>query len=124
MPYISYLDAPNFELHGASFTGLASPSRGSIENAVWIVTLHPGTTGMPHKLNREEIFVGLEGCASARINEQTYEITVGDALVVPANAEFQISNLASTQFRAVAVLPVGGQAALENNILFTPPWTA
>lgn len=34
--------APVFEIPGVTFTGLASPSRGSRENAVWRLALHPG----------------------------------------------------------------------------------
>jgi len=35
MPFIAAADAPQFDLHGATFTGLASPSRGAAANSVW-----------------------------------------------------------------------------------------
>jgi hypothetical protein len=36
--------APRFEMHGAQFTGLAAPSRGARETAVWRVRLVPANT--------------------------------------------------------------------------------
>jgi mannose-6-phosphate isomerase-like protein (cupin superfamily) len=122
MPFIATADAPTFSLHGATFTGLSSPNRGATENAVWVVTLHAGTPAVPHQLTREETFVGLEGRALARIGDKTYEVTAGSALVVPADTEFEISNPDPTPFRAVAILPVGGQAIIAGGAPFTPPW--
>jgi mannose-6-phosphate isomerase-like protein (cupin superfamily) len=124
MPFIASADAPQFDLPGASFTGLASPSRGATENAAWIVTLPAGAPGLPHRLTREETFIGLEGQAQARVGDQVHALTPGSALVVPANVEFEISNPGNAPFRAVAVLPVGGQAVLADGVAFTPPWAA
>jgi mannose-6-phosphate isomerase-like protein (cupin superfamily) len=122
MPFIANTDAPCFELPHASFSGLASPSRGATENSVWIVTLNPAAPGVPHRLTREETFIGIEGRAVARLGGTDYELTAGSALVVPAGTEFQISNPNPVPFRAVAVMPVGGQALLEDGMPFTPPW--
>ncbi|NKI70240.1 cupin domain-containing protein [Collimonas pratensis] len=124
MPFIATADAPTFNLHGASFTGLASPDRGATETAVWIVTLYPDTPAVPHQLTREEIFVGLEGRAMATIGDQSYEVTPGSALVVPAHTVLTLRNPDVTPFRAVAILPVGGQALIAGQTAFTPPWAA
>lgn len=122
MPFIHAADALRFDLHGASFTGLAAPSRGATENAVWLVTLPPQAEGVPHRLTREEIFVVLEGAARATLDGQTHELTAGCALVVPAQAELTLANPHDAPFRAVAVLPVGGQALVGDSPPFTPPW--
>ena len=124
MPFIAQHDAPAFSLHGASFTGLASPTRGATETAVWLLALAPGTPGTPHQLTREEVFIGLEGQASATVGNETYQITPGSALIVPAHTTFTINNNSDALFRAVAVLPVGGQAMLAGQAPFTPPWAA
>jgi len=124
MPFIASTDAPTFDMHGASFTGLASPARGATETAVWIVTLFPGTPATPHQLTREEVLVGLEGHAVATIGDRAYALTAGSAVVVPPHTNFSISNAGATPFRAVAVLPVGGQALLAGQAPFTPPWAA
>jgi mannose-6-phosphate isomerase-like protein (cupin superfamily) len=124
MPFIASSEAPRFDMHGASFIGLASPTRGSMENAVWIVTLPPGTPPKPHQLTREEIFVGLEGRARAEVGGQRFEITPGSSLIVPPGIVFTIENVGETPFKAVAVLPVGGQALVAGQEAFTPPWAA
>ncbi|WGS53884.1 cupin domain-containing protein [Paraburkholderia sp. D15] len=122
MPFIASADAPSYSMHGASFTGLASPSRGATENSVWIVTLHFGANAVTHRLSREETFVCIEGRALAQVGDETFEVTEGSALVVPANTDFKLSNPDATPFRAVAVLPVGGQAMIGDGAPFTPPW--
>jgi uncharacterized protein YjlB len=109
MPFIAADTAPSFELHGAAFTGLASPSRGSTENAVWLVS-------------REETLVCIEGRALARLGSEAHELTPGSALVIPAGVEFSIRNPHPDPFKAVAVLPVGGQAEIAGQAPFTPPW--
>jgi mannose-6-phosphate isomerase-like protein (cupin superfamily) len=124
MPFIASADAYKFDLPDASFSGLAAPSRGATENAVWIVTLHPAAPGVPHRLTREETFIGIEGRAIAKLDGQVYELTAGSALVVPAHTEFQLSNPGPAAFRAVAVMPVGGQAMFQDGEPFTPPWVA
>ncbi len=124
MPFIAHKHAPTFELPGASFTGLAAPSRGATENAVWIVTLQPQAPGVLHQVTREEVFVCIEGKGKALMGGETHEMTPGSALVVPAGTEFAISNPGSSLFRAVAVLPVGGQAWVAGSEPFTPPWAA
>ena len=122
MPFIAHADAPVFEMHNARFLGLASPERGAQETAAWIVTLAPTSTGAPHQLTREEVFIALEGRAIAVIGDATHELTPESALIVPANTLFSLSNPGSVPFRAVAILPVGGQALISGGRAFTPPW--
>lgn len=122
MPFIDAVDAPRFELHGAHFVGLAAPSRGATETAAWIVTLAPGTTGVPHRLTREEVFIALDGAARATVGAQVHELRPGCALVVPIDTELRLDNPFDAPFRAVAMLPVGGQALVDGQAPFTPPW--
>ena len=122
MPFIAADTAPRFELHGAAFTGLASPSRGAAENAVWLVTLTDTGQAVPHTLSREETLVCIEGRAVARLGDDSHELTPGSAIVIPPGVEFSIRNPHPEPFRAVAVLPVGGQATIADQPAFTPPW--
>ena len=124
MPFIAHADAPVFEMHNARFLGLASPQRGAQETAAWIVTLAPGSTGVPHQLTREEVFVALAGRAIATVGDATFEVTPESALVVPAHTPFSLSNPDGVPFRAVAILPVGGKASVAGGPAFTPPWAA
>ena len=123
MPVITSADAPTFEVPGVRFTGLAAPSRGASENSVWTITVEPGTPGAPHSVTREEIFVATEGAGEIRIGAETIALRPGDAAVVPPHTEFALANPHAEPFRAVVVLPVGGQAVTADGA-FTPPWAA
>jgi mannose-6-phosphate isomerase-like protein (cupin superfamily) len=124
MTLITASAAPVFDLPGVRFIGLASPSRGSRENAVWRVTLQPGTPPQPHRLTREEIFVALSGSAEATIAGVSRCVEAGSALVVPRDTEFALANPGTRPFEAVVVLPVGGEALIGDAAPFVPPWAA
>lgn len=124
MQIIESRDAPIFDLPGTRFVGLASPSRGARENAVWRLTVAPGTRSVRHRLTREEIFVVLAGAVDVIEGDRRRRLAAGDALVVPAGTEFGIENPYDEAFEAVAVLPVGGEARIGDEPAFTPPWAA
>jgi mannose-6-phosphate isomerase-like protein (cupin superfamily) len=122
---MAVLDAPTTPTHdlgGARFTSLATPARGSTDTAVWIVEILPGTPATPHSLTREEVFVVLDGTAGVRIAGAAEEAGAGDAIVVPAGAEFELSNAGGDPLRLLCCFPVGGQARLADGSTFTPPW--
>jgi hypothetical protein len=50
MPIITGADAPRFTLPGLTFIGLAAPSRGARENAVWRLIMEPGVLPVPHHM--------------------------------------------------------------------------
>jgi len=122
MTTIKATDAPRFEIPGVTFTGLASPSRGCTETAVWRVRIEPGDPGTPHRLDREEVFVALAGQATASIGGVDTVVAAGDALIVPAGEPFAITATGDEPFEAVVAFPVGGTAAFEGAEPFTPPW--
>ena len=124
MPIIKSSSSPQFNLEGLCVTGLAAPSRGAKETCVWKLALAPHTPGAPHSLDREEIFVVLSGRATATVGTETTELSPGDALIVPAHTAFSLANPHAESFEAIAVLPVGGLAAMPNGPSFAPPWTA
>ena len=76
----------------------------------------------PHSLTREEVFVVLEGTASVRIAGSDGQAEAGDAIVVPAGVEFELTNASATLLRLVCCLPVGGQGVIGDGAPFTPPW--
>lgn len=113
---------PTFELPFLSVTGLAAPSRGAQETCVWRLTLAPGAPGVPHAVDREEIFVALTGQAEVDLGGDRFALRPGDALIVPAGQTFALANPGAESFVAVAVLPVGGRAVLADGQCFVPPW--
>jgi len=122
MPHIKAEDAEIFEIPNVTFAGLASPRRGSRENAVWRVTVAPGAPGGLHSLSREEVLVALSGMAEARIGAEVMRIAAGDAIVVPAETPFTLSNPGDAPFVAIAVLPVDAHARMGDAPAFVPPW--
>lgn len=121
MTVLTCPDTPGHDLGGTRFTSLATPRRGTTENAVWRVEIDAGTQATPHSLTREEIFVVQEGRARVRIGDYEGEAGPGDAIVVPRGTEFEIRNNSDRILRLLCCLPVGGQAVMGGNA-FTPPW--
>ena len=121
MTVVSSHTAPRFDAGGTHVIGLASPSRGSAETSVWRLTLDPGSSSPEHTLDREEVFVALEGAARATIGDRTADVRAGDALIVPPAVTFTIGNPGPEPFEAVACMPVGGTATVGDES-FAPPW--
>ena len=62
----------------------------------------------------------LRGNATSTGNES--HAAAGDAIVVPADAEFELANAGAGPLQMLCCLPVGGQARLPDGSTFTPPW--
>jgi quercetin dioxygenase-like cupin family protein len=122
MPIIHSDDAPSFDIPGVRFIGLAAPSRGARETAVWRVKIDPSAKPLPHRVTREEVFVAISGAARFTIGEEVFDVAAGGAVIVPADTDFALSCLSAGPFEAVVALPVGGQAKLADGQPFTPPW--
>lgn len=121
---IRFISQPRtFTVDGTLFNAFAAPSTGSRENSVWMVSVAPGTEGVTHAVTREEIFIALEGSAQVRSGGQVHELRAGGAMILPAHSAFALGNITDAVFRAVAVLPVGGQAILADGSAISPPWT-
>ena len=121
MPIIHAPDTATHDIGTARFTSLATPSRGCSETAVWQVEIGVDAPATPHSLTKEEVFVVLDGTASVRIGTVEGIAGTGDAIVVPADTEFELSNGGDVPLRLLCCFPVGGQARL-GGATFTPPW--
>jgi quercetin dioxygenase-like cupin family protein len=120
MPVITPEQAPVFDAPGATITGLASPSRGAGDVAAWRVRFAPGHASPLHSLDREEVFVVLEGAVTARFADHSETARAGGALIVPSGVEFSLV-AESGPAEAVCMLPVGGTALLDGERI-VPPW--
>lgn len=123
MTIIRSSTAPVFELPGLRVTGLAAPSRGAAATCAWRIAVAPGAPGAAHTLTHEEIFLALTGSAVATVAGVRHDLGAGDALIVPAGTEFSLANPGTAPFEAVAIIPVGGKAAMPGGEPFSPPWT-
>jgi quercetin dioxygenase-like cupin family protein len=117
-------DAPTFDVHGATITGGAAPSRGSTQTSLWRVNLAPGSQVPGHLLDHEEIFHALSGTLIATVGGERQTVSAGDTLIVPPGTELQIEVPSDERFEAVVVLPVGAQARFAaGGEPFAPPWS-
>jgi mannose-6-phosphate isomerase-like protein (cupin superfamily) len=115
-------DAPTFTLGEATATGYASPSRGARELSLWRIALAAGECSPPHTLTHEEVFLALEGSATATIDGADEGVAAGDCLIVPVRTPFTL-RAGPEGFSAVCAMPAGGQATvLPDGPTITPPW--
>jgi quercetin dioxygenase-like cupin family protein len=122
MTVITPESAPTFDISGASITGLASPSRGARETAAWRIRFDADHRSPVHSLDREEVFVVLEGAVTVCYDDHEETAGAGGALIVPAGVEFSLV-AREAPAEAVCLFPVGGQATTAE-ATFTPPWAA
>jgi mannose-6-phosphate isomerase-like protein (cupin superfamily) len=124
MTIIREQDAPRFGQDGVEVTGLASPSRGCQSVSAWRVVLHPGASSPEHTLTSDEAFVALRGRASVALDGEAHDLAPGDCLIVAPGRRFAIRNDAGEPFEAVCCMAAGGQAVVEGEGSFVPPWAA
>jgi mannose-6-phosphate isomerase-like protein (cupin superfamily) len=124
MTIIRRQDAPTFGQDGVEVTGLASPSRGCASVSAWRVLLQPGAGSPEHTLTSDEAFVALRGRAQVQLGGETQELEAGDCLVVAPERRFSIRNDGAEPFEAVCCMAAGGQAVVEGEGAFVPPWAA
>ncbi|GAB2721320.1 cupin domain-containing protein [Nocardia thraciensis] len=120
MPVVRGSTAPVFDLPNATFTGLASPSRGAAETCVWRTRVKPGAAPDEHSFDREEVILAIAGRAVALLEGVRHEIAAGDAVVIPAGTSFGLGNPYDEPFEAVAVLPVGATARMADGATLVP----
>ena len=125
MKLIKRIEAPVFDAAGTTVTGYAAPSRGASEVSLWQIELAPGSTSPLHHMDCEEVFLGLHGHAVAAIDEAEHPLGPGDCLILPAGTDFTLHVPWEEPFRAMACIPVGGQATMvPDGPTFAPPWAA
>jgi mannose-6-phosphate isomerase-like protein (cupin superfamily) len=123
MHLIKRTDAPRFDAAGTAVTAYAAPSRGSSELSVWQIELTPGSTSPLHHMDREEVFLGLEGHARLAVANSEHRLGPGDCLILPAGTDFTLHVPGEQPFRALACVAAGGLATLvPEGVTFAPPW--
>ncbi len=124
MTVIRHQDAPRFTLGDAHVVGFAAPSRGGRETCLWRLTIAPGSEGVAHTLDREEVFLAVSGVAVATLDGEQHTISAGDALIVPPGTTLRLAVPDRAPFEAVCAMAAGGQATLigGDGAPFPPPW--
>jgi quercetin dioxygenase-like cupin family protein len=123
MGVVRAADIPEFELMGNHMRGLATPSRGAAEVAVWRGITEPGATTPPHTHDHEEVLVVLAGSGSASMDGEQVEVSPGDVLIVPPNKVHQLLGPADGEpLDAIAVMPIGTRTFLPDGEELQAPW--
>jgi quercetin dioxygenase-like cupin family protein len=111
------------ETPNAVMTTLASPTQGPTDElSLWRVEMRAGQRGPRHVFDSEQVWHVVAGELDVTIGDQTARLSAGDAAVLPAKAERQISAVTAAQIiacgRGGAVVFVPGEDAPRG----TPPW--
>jgi quercetin dioxygenase-like cupin family protein len=111
------------ETPNAVMTTLASPTQGPTDElSLWRVEMRAGQQGPRHVFDSEQVWHVVAGELDVTIGDQTARLSAGDAVVLPAKAERQISAVTAAQIiacgRGSAVVFVPGEDAPRG----TPPW--
>jgi quercetin dioxygenase-like cupin family protein len=111
------------ETPNAVMTTLASPTQGPTDElSLWRVEMRAGQQGPRHVFDSEQVWHVVAGELDVTIADQTARLSAGDAAVLPAKAERQISAVTAAQIivcgRGSAVVFVPGEDAPRG----TPPW--
>lgn len=80
-----------FDTPNASMRTLAAPSLGARELSLWRVEMRAGQAGPEHSIDREQVWVVLNGRAEATVDGRREVATVGDTLLLPKDVTRQIS---------------------------------
>ncbi len=123
MSIIRAAQAPRFELDGFHFLGFTSPSRGATELCTWQLDVDPGAASGAHRINREEVFLPLQGTLSVILDGEEIVLLPGDACAVPAHCLLQVANHSDEPARALVCISAGFKAtSADGQEIGTPPW--
>lgn len=113
-------EAPQFEIPGVTFVGMASPSRGSERLCTWKIIVAAGhESDASHTLDHDEVFMVLSGS----ITLSGDMVGPGDAVVVPAGSDIAVSNPGDTPAEVIVAIPAGFTATMADGTpIGTPSW--
>jgi mannose-6-phosphate isomerase-like protein (cupin superfamily) len=78
--------------------------------SIAVAEVEPGERSYRHRLRQTEVYYVLEGRGHMHIDEDTRELTSGDAVLIPGGAAQWIENVDDTMLRFIAIV--------------SPPWSA
>ncbi|EHN11441.1 hypothetical protein PAI11_16830 [Patulibacter medicamentivorans] len=119
---IRHDNAPRFGQAGTEITGYASPTRGSHAVSAWKVVLHPGAGSPRHSLTHGESFLILDGRMTFVVDDRRHELAAGDAICVPPDTDFRLTNDGGEPCTAICCMAAAGQAMVDGGEPFSPPW--
>ncbi|MFI5936551.1 cupin domain-containing protein [Actinoplanes sp. NPDC051494] len=88
----------------------------------WRLEVEAGVAGVPHRVSKEEVLLGLTGELTATIDGRAERLRAGDVVLVPAGSTFGIDNSSGGPASAWVTTSVGLTATLDSGEAISPPW--
>lgn len=123
MRIVSIETAEQFQTPNAMMRTYASPEQGGSALAVWRTEMAPGAAGPPHVLSSEQTIVVLEGRLTLESGDETWTLSAGDSVTVPADANRQIRNNGDTLLVTVSAALPNATAQAGDADPVPVPWT-
>jgi quercetin dioxygenase-like cupin family protein len=98
----------------ATMFGLAAPSQGSDDLSTWRVEMAADSPSPLHTIDHEQVWMPIDGTFSFTIDGETSEVTSGQALIVPADAERHF-HAAGAPAQALVCMRSGGTFGVPGN---------
>jgi quercetin dioxygenase-like cupin family protein len=117
-------DHPTFELGGNTVTSLAAPRRGADEAALFRIEVPPGG-GLPaHHHDHLDVFAVEAGGGTFHIDDEAFELGVGDSVVVPVGAVHHLE--AGDAGASIVVTMLAGTLLVraDDGSQTVPPWVS
>ena len=121
MPVVRPTEAVPFETHGSRFLSYVSPTRGSSQLCAWRLEVPAGLQGVPHRPDREEVLLVLDGALDVTLDGARSALRPGDALLVLADSELQVDAGPEGGTAWVTTTP-GLRALTRDGARLSPPW--
>ena len=121
MPVFQASASRDHQMHGSVFRSYVAPSMGSVELCAWRLVVPPNTAGVAHRPTREEVILILVGSMTITIDDISAAATVGDVVLVPANAEIRL-DVDSEGLEAWVTTTPGIEAITGDGSRISPPW--
>lgn len=111
------------ETPNAVMTTVASPSQGPTDGlSVWKVAMPARQQGPLHVFDRQQVWHVLAGEVDVALGDETLHLAAGDAVVLPAGVERQITAVTATEIVACGRADVTVSVPGEHQPRGTPPW--
>lgn len=122
MSVISETEERTTRTPAGAVAALAAPSVGSKEICTWRVEMAAGSESPLHLIDREQVWMPTAGAFEFTIDGETSKVGVGQAIVVPAEAQRQF-RIIDGPAHALVAMAVGGRSGLPGSDQRKPlPW--
>jgi quercetin dioxygenase-like cupin family protein len=113
------------ETPNATMTTLASPTLGTVTQALWRVDMGPGQSGPAHTFDVEQLWTAVDGAATIELGGADHSISAGDTVVMPAGVSRRVVADPEAGLVAIVTAPAGARAMLPDGTdRGVPAWIA